>query len=608
MSFSTKVKTGFLLGLTSLGRVIFYRLSLRFGLNPVTRISASIPSGDFFHMPVQIEHVELEVNSQWLGQHYYFGWYQINTPRVPDWHSNPFNGESVDDPSRTWWSIPDFDPRLGDIKAIWEASRFDWVVGLAQRACQGDEACLNQINVWLANWIEKNPPYLGPNWKCGQEASIRVMHLAISTLILKQIQDVEPALLDLIKIHLKRIAPTINYAIGQDNNHGTSEAAALFIGGSWLELAGEKEGKKWRDLGRKWLENRALKLIEVDGSFSQYSVNYHRLMLDTFSMVEVWRRALNLTGFSKPLYSRLAQATNWLYQFTQLENGDTPNLGANDGSRLLPLTIADYRDFRPSLQLAMTLFRECSAIKGEGIWNSPLYWLGLSIPDKQAKPQLSQQFEQGGYVLSRRGSAFFMFSYPNYHFRPAQADALHVDLWLAGENLLRDAGTFSYASDSEAMEYFGGTKSHNTVQFDDRDQMPRLSRFLFGNWLNAARVEALKVNSEEDHCGAGYSDQWGASHYRSIDLSEHRLKVTDTVSGFQEKAVLRWRLKPGNWELKGNTLSDERCSLVISADIPVDDIALSKGWESRYYLSREVTPVLEVVVSKPACLVTELFF
>lgn len=34
---------------------------------------------------------------------------------------------------RNWWEIPDFDLAVGDIKAVWEASRFDWVPALAQK-------------------------------------------------------------------------------------------------------------------------------------------------------------------------------------------------------------------------------------------------------------------------------------------------------------------------------------------------------------------------------------------------------------------------------------------------------------------------------------------
>ena len=42
-------------------------------------------------------------------------------------------------------------------------------------------------------------------------------------------QDAKPeqGMIDFISTHLQRIEPTISYALAQQNNHGTSEAALL---------------------------------------------------------------------------------------------------------------------------------------------------------------------------------------------------------------------------------------------------------------------------------------------------------------------------------------------------------------------------------------------
>lgn len=605
MTLLVKIRTALSLGLYNLWRVFYYRLSLYLGFSPVSKISASIPSGEFFRMPAQAGHTDLAVNGQWQNRHFYFGWYIYDTADIPKWHTNPFNGKSVEACNLAWWLIPDFNPGLGDIKAVWEASRFDWLMGFSQRACQGDELSIRNINAWIKDWVRHNPPYFGPNWKCGQEASIRVMHLSMAAVILGQIQDPEPALIELVRAHLIRITPTIGYAIAQDNNHGTSEAAALFIGGSWLNLIGECDGKKWQKLGRKWLENRARRLIEEDGSFSQYSVSYHRVMLDTFSMVEIWRRKLGLTAFSQRLYSRLSQSASWLYHFTQPENGDVPNLGANDGARLLPLTETDYRDFRPSVQLAMALFKNLRAWSGEGSWNLPLHWLGLPVPDKTAEPQVSQQYDQGGYYLLRKGNAFVLLNYPRFRFRPSQADLLHIDFWLGSDNLLRDGGTYSYHASDEVICYFGGTESHNTIQFDDREQMPRLSRFLLGDWLNAGKVLPIISTIEQTQCSAGYTDSQGASHHRTVVLAGQSLKVIDRISGFRHKAVLRWRLQNGEWRIQGSTATSGNHQIKITSNVPISKFELTQGYESRYYLRKEPLPVIEVEVNKAAKIISE---
>jgi hypothetical protein len=184
------------------------------------------------------------------------------------------------------------------------------------------------------------------------------MHLAISALLLGQIQNPEAGLIDLVAMHLARIDSTLSYAIAQDNNHGTSEAAALFIGGTWLDcVRPDKVSSRYCLRGRKWLENRTRRLIETDGSFSQYSVNYHRVVLDTLSMVEIWRCELSLPCLSDTFYERCRVAMDWLRMFTQPETGDAPNIGANDGASGVSvlLTLAEILHTLPPLNIGVDL-------------------------------------------------------------------------------------------------------------------------------------------------------------------------------------------------------------------------------------------------------------
>jgi len=567
-----------------------------------------ISKGEFFREPTDVLSPPVTSSSLWDRRQNYFGWYTQEISDCPEWCSNPFNGQRIEKTNLPWLKIADFGHPVGDIKTVWEASRFDWVLAFSQTAANGDVDSIEKLNDWLHNWIMCNPPYLGPNWKCAQEASIRVLHLAVAAMILGQVKGPPPALKQLVVIHLKRIAATLHYGIAQDNNHGTSEAAALFVGGSWLLLMGDAEGQRWYKLGRKWLENRAKRLIEEDGSFSQYSVTYHRLMLDTYSIAETWRRRHGLDDFSKSLYSRLRAATDWLYQFVSKEDGDAPNLGANDGARLLPLTPTDYRDFRPSVQLASSLFADARAYGNEGSWNLSTKWLGIPVPTAELSPQHSIQFDNGGYSLLRRADAFAVLRYPRFRFRPSQADALHVDLWLGTENILRDGGTYSYNASSDIPDHLAGVRGHNTIEFDDRDQMPRLGKFLYGDWLSAEDVSPVSCDDRATSAAAGYTDNVGASHHRSVYLFDDRLTVTDRISGFKQKAVMRWRLLPCEWMLEGNQLTCKNYSLRITGNIPITKIGLTSGWESRYYMQKKVAPVLVIEVKKPGELVTEVKF
>jgi len=596
-----KLNTLAKLGLPNLFRVAQYRALIRTGYHPVQRLHGKVPKGPYYASP-NLYLINTNSKKNLPDKISLFGWYKHHLATLPSsWHSNPFAQADQPSASLEWWRIADFG--YGDIKGVWELSRFEWVLTLAKNAHYGDERSLSKLNFWLANWAEMNPPYRGVNWKCGQEASIRVMHLVTAAWILKQDGDPEPGLLDMLRLHLQRISPTMSYAIGQQNNHGTSEAAALFIGGSFLS-GHDPRAKGWETKGRRWLEDRAATLIEADGSFSQYSVNYHRLMLDTFSLAEAWRRHRNLPPFSKRLNSRLAAATEWLWTITDAKSGDAPNIGANDGARLIPLSNTDYRDFRPAVQLASAIFLEANAFEA-GPWTAPLRWLRISESNKRIF-QRSETFDDGGYHVLRTDDAMAVMTYPRYRFRPSQADALHVDLWKNGVNLLRDAGTFSY--NDERSEWFAGTSAHNTIEFDDRNQMPRLSRFLFGDWLKSDSVERVRETNEVVSAAAGYRDYRKAHHHRALALTSTSLLCTDQISGNFQKACLRWRLAPGNWVVKNSILRSEHCEISIEIDGSAVTPILGHSEESRYYLKKSVIPVATVSVRNAATIVTKVIF
>ena len=611
----TKVRTALALGLPNIARAASYRLGVRLGWNPVRRLHATTPAGPFFG-PSLAGHLAVPPVTDWQYAAHLFSHWPINLPEgPPDWLANPLTGQCMPAPQRPWWQIPDFDPAVGDIKLIWELSRMDWVLALSQRVRLEEPGALDKLNAWLADWCAHNPPYLGPNWKCGQEASIRVMHLACAALLLGQTHKTPPGLRELVALHLQRIAPTVQYAMAQDNNHGTSEAAALFMGGSWLTTLGDARGAHWATTGRDLLENRAARLIGEQGTFSQYSLNYHRVMLDTFCMAECWRKHLNLPEFSTRWQAKTLAATHWLHALTDPNSGDVPNVGANDGARLLQLADAPYRDYRPSVQLAMVLFAGQRAYAADGPWNHALKWLGVALPERLAPAPGNLQADDGGFMALRLGAAMALLRYPRFVFRPSQADALHLDLWVTGKALLRDGGTYSYNIEPRWLNYFGGVAGHNTVQFDGREQMPRLSRFLLGDWLKTTQMESIASHGHGVQCGAGYSDAAGAQHHRQVQLETGLLRVQDRVSGFKQGAVLRWRLAPGDWQQdeSANARDGHRHSvhdgsghvLTVVSDVPIQRCELVQGWESLHYLEKTTVPVLELEITQPGTITTE---
>lgn len=592
-----KVRALSRLGIKNVLRVAAYRARLAAGWR-LHDPSEPCPPGQVF--------VDTSSNQRQQGpvELLLFGWLPHRVEVSPDWHVNPL------DPSRRLDSCLDWTDALQalngwDAKPFWELSRFGWVPQGALAARNGDVLTLQQLNMWVVDWIQKNPPYRGINWSCGQEAAIRIMNLAMAQIILGNGPLPTPTLAWLMEASARRIRPTINYALGQDNNHGSAEACALFISGTWGKLWNMPDADDFASFGRRWLENRMLRLIQPDGSPCQYSTTYQRANLETFCIAELWRRYFDLEPFPYDITERISHGTRWLYNITDPTNGDAPNLGANDGSHLFNFPQTLYRDFRPTVSLAARLFDGAQAYSDFSFSDRRADLFDLPSATKEWSRPVGSIYDDGGYAVLRREKAMVLLRYPRFKFRPSHADALHLDLWVDGENLLRDAGTYSYNTDAEWLAYFPGTVSHNTVQFDDRDQMPRLSRFLFGDWLKTESLQPLVELAEETTFGAAYRDKQGARHQRFVRLMNDRVIVRDEVAGFVEKAVLRWRVKPGDWRLEGQCISNGNHVLTLNSSVLPTRIELVSGWESRYYMQKNPVPVLEIEVHEPTVLTTE---
>ena len=608
MSIAVYLRTIKAIGQRNIFRALMYRVGVRSGLHPVLRVKPISIGRPFFRAPKMFKY-DLSERKDWQTTGKAFGYwlFPINQ-EPPDWFSSPIDGERFPFHNQHWSKITDFGNGI-DIKLIWELSRLDWVIAFAQHARAGKVQAINRLNSWLDDWIIANPLYRGPNWKCGQEASIRVMHLAVAAIILNQVTDPESGLLDLVRAHVSRISLSIGYALAQDNNHGTSEAAALFIGGTWITQSYPHLGHRWSRQGRKHLEERVARLIGEQGTFSQYSVNYHRVVLDTLVIAELWRQQVNAPAFTQTFYERAGQATRWLIAMIESTTGDAPNIGANDGARLIVLDDGPFRDFRVSAQRAAAVFLQIRPYPDAEVANESLHWLNIPIP-KQSMPELQSWLaDDGGFAMLRKGRARVILRYPRFRFRPSQADALHIDLWVDDTNVLRDSGTFSYRLDRDAQSLFTGVAGHNTVQFDGRDQMPRISRFLYGAWPTTIKLSPIMISSHELSISRAYSDRWGATHRRTIQLNDNSLTITDDVTGFRKNAVARWRYLDGALEPSGVTnITSDGTTISVSATCISVGVETVDSEESRHYFNKTSVKVLEVKISEPAIITTKIMW
>ena len=542
----------------------------------------------------------------------YFHHRELQVGLPPDWHQNPLTGQRA--PAQRHWSkIPDFD--YGDIKLIWEPSRFSFVYDLVRAYWRTGDECYPSL-FWqlVEDWRAHNPPNQGPNWKCGQETTFRVMAWVFGLYGFADASVTTPEpiahLAQMIAISGERIAANLNYALSQRNNHGISEGVGLWTIG--LLFPEFRQAGKWREKGRWVLEKLGRELIYDDGAFVQHSVNYHRLMLQDY----LWALRLGQIHnqpFSQTLLDRIANAGEWLYQIQDETSGRVPYYGQNDGSLVLPLNNCDYLDFRPVVQ-AIRFLTHHQLPYNEGPWDEDLLWIfGPDALNASRKPMQRKplQAKVGGYYTLTSEEGMLFVRCGTYHDRPGQADMLHTDIWWRGQNIALDPGTFSYNAAAPWDNALAHTQYHNTVTVDDKDQMDRVGKFLWLPWLHGVvrfqtrSPQGLIKYWEGEHDGYQRLPN-PVSHRRAIlQLPEDSWLIIDALkANNSQKYQLQWLLPdmPYTWlQEEGNLqlhTSSGEYQILIKASDPCKTVlnrassGTPAGWYAHYYQS--LTPALSL--------------
>jgi hypothetical protein len=455
-----------------------------------------------------------------------------------------------------------------DIKFIWEPARFGWAAVLARAYfVSGDEKYAEAFWKYFEIFTAANPAYQGPNWTSGQEAALRLLAWTFCLSLLRSADATSEsrvrAMGEAIAVHAGRIPPTLLYARSQNNNHLLSEAAGLITAAT--VLPDHPRAKDWMLLGKKWFNAALEKQIDGYGEYSQHSTNYHRLMLQ----LAVWVHSLRSADFSfTPLARKnLARASHWLASLLDSESGGVPNLGANDGAYILPLTVCPFTDFRPVVQAAARAFLNYELPGGP--WDEMSLWFGLA--------RCGRSFEAGHYLgdILRGRNSWAMLRTTSFTSRPGHADLLHLDLWWRGLNVARDPGTFSYNAAPPWDNPLTASRFHNTLTVDGRDQMTRAGKFLYVDWANAfAKTEIATDESVLQRVRAHHNGyrSIGVKHERTVTVfTDERWQVRDHLGALKKKEwhvyTLHWSLPDWPWEF---------------ADLPVTiDAAARAGFEFR---------------------------
>lgn len=440
-----------------------------------------------------------------------------------DWQKNPISGVSIDK-CRKWFSIADFEPETGDIKAVWEISRFSHMFFLVRAYMLTKEkkyydGCVNQAR----SWLEENPYSFGANYKCGQECALRIMNVLAAYGVFNQygmVTDEDRNLfIDFVDVNYRRIMSNFFYAHKCVKiDHLISELCGMIIC-AWC-CEDEKKVKKYFLM----LNKQILEQFNEKGMYVSYSLNYQRYVMQLAAYILKIQDKLGVC-FDERAKERLGNAAEFLGRIMG-DSGMVPNYGANDGTLIFPVTACDFSDFRPIVNTILGI------IKGEtfyetGNYSEEYFW----FKNKFSRPlkvvgdsNRAYDINGSGFWILENQRIRIIINAHEYERRPGHMDQLHLDMWIDGKNVFCDTGTYSYAL--ELGEHLRGNAGHNVVWLENAEQMKRI-----GHFLNYAQpVTKILRRSEKDiMCSAVFKT--GYSHERFVTLENDSIKIMDAVKG-----------------------------------------------------------------------------
>lgn len=438
------------------------------------------------------------------------------------WNYNPITKQEVS-LNKRWYEIEDFNEKIGDIKIIWEPSRFCYFY-LFSRAyiITKNIKYYEAFSENIQSWVNQNIYPYGPNYKCGQEATIRMINLLLNYTVFNKYNLItkkdKENIFKIVKYSYKKVQSNFFYAHKCiKNNHTLSEIIGLIIGAQCCMEKGKI--KKAYKLLFKEIKNQVLD----DGGYIQYSFNYHRLALQLF---EIMFKLEEVTKVNTPneIKELIYKSAMLLYQ-VQVENGDVPNYGSNDGALIFPVTLASYRDFSPPINTLYTYIKDNKLYKDK-IYDEELIWLGkkeaLYYKYEKVK-RVSVKFDKIGLYTLRNKELYAMIVCNSYKHRPAHMDGLHLDLWYNDHNIFCDSGTYSYADEQGKKLVL--TDAHNTIKVDSVEQMSKFREFFIYNYTKS---KVIKYSNGEIECILRSKN--GYIHTRRIKIEDSKMKVKEIIT------------------------------------------------------------------------------
>ena len=512
----------------------------------------------------------------------------------------------------------------GDIKYVWELSRFYHLPILAVTAVRNQDATLaKRIQDQIVEWMDQNPYLMSINWKSGIEIGIRMINWSIAISFLNKNGYLSDNFKELYQKSVYEHAYYLRHHLSRyssANNHLIAELVGLMFAGHQL---GNKTGDQWFKYALDELVSQVENQFSSDGGNREQAVHYHALTLDLYQMAN---SLLKSRGdiLSDNVKSRLQAAGEFLTAY--FENmGGSIEFGDSDSSYVICNPFDRNQHHYESVMLT-------SSIEFEGERNAFAEEWGIDFrnqllyPNKQLRELDTRKsngegafkfkhYKESGYLIIDHKETKLIYDVGFLGMGTMAAhghsDALHITLAIDKQPILIDPGTYQYHHKYEKWRnYFRSTSAHNTISINSMNQAEVLGRM---NWGKRYDVDVEEIVDSENQFVAtashnGFIKQNNdVLHRRKIIIDKKRDEIVllDELVGkdrYQYDFHLHFDPSISTIELQSNQLFIRACDInmmiendeFVNAKIHYADDVTPLGWYSPRFDSLIPTHTLKL--------------
>jgi hypothetical protein len=312
------------------------------------------------------------------------------------------------------------------------------------------------------------------------------------------------------------------------NTHLLGEGVALEALG--VLYPGFPAAQRWKQTGVRVMEQELDRQVRADGSHFEQSSYYQVYALDFFLLHRL------LAGAEPARDDKLRRMAEYLESLMG-PSRRLPLLGDDDSGRVFGLPFGCSEPGRATLATAANLLGQDLAFHKDDLAEQAAWWLGPEILDRAEATggkKHSRLYADAGIAVMQEAGIQVVIDGGGFGAGTAghsHSDTLSLVIRAAGEEILIDAGTYTYVSDARWRNWFRSAAAHNTIRVNSRDQAIPVHAF---RWAEPPEVKLLawETTPDQDYFD-GVCRYGGFQHRRRVVFLKRDLVmlVLDEIQG-----------------------------------------------------------------------------